>query len=106
MKNLLLRSSFFATAAILTFFAMGFKTAGGTTPEKITICHVPPGNPDNCQQITISLNALEAHLEHGDNLVCSNEDELDFYHHLLKDHVDRHPDAHTQILWVGPGHQQ
>ena len=35
--------------------------------EKITICHIPPGNPDNPISITISASALNAHLSHGDN---------------------------------------
>ena len=34
---------------------------------KITICHIPPGNPDNAHSITISINALPAHLAHGDS---------------------------------------
>lgn len=33
--------------------------------DKVTICHVPPGNPANAHSITISTNALKAHL--GDN---------------------------------------
>lgn len=41
--------------------------------NKITICHVPPGNPSNCHEITISLNALQTHLNHGDMLYCENE---------------------------------
>ena len=32
---------------------------------KVTICHVPPGNPDNAHTITVSRNALDAHLDHG-----------------------------------------
>jgi hypothetical protein len=32
----------------------------------VTICHFPPGNPANVQTITISVNALPAHLAHGD----------------------------------------
>jgi len=36
-------------------------------PEpKITICHLAPGNTDNRQTLTISLSALQAHLDHGD----------------------------------------
>jgi len=31
----------------------------------VTICHYPPGNLDNPQTITISVNALQAHLDHG-----------------------------------------
>lgn len=36
--------------------------------KKVTICHIPPGNPANTHAITISVNALPAHLAHGDNL--------------------------------------
>lgn len=32
----------------------------------VTICHIPPGNPNNPQTITVSVNALQAHLDHGD----------------------------------------
>ena len=33
---------------------------------KITICHIPPGNPNNKQTLTISESALQAHINHGD----------------------------------------
>ena len=33
---------------------------------KITICHFPPGNPDNPQTITISTTAWLSHMIHGD----------------------------------------
>ncbi len=36
--------------------------------QKIIICHFSPGNPDNPQTITVSENALDAHLAHGDTL--------------------------------------
>jgi len=35
---------------------------------KVEICHIPPGNPENVHTITISENALETHLEHGDHV--------------------------------------
>lgn len=35
---------------------------------KVTICHIPPGNPENKHTITIGKSALEAHLAHGDTL--------------------------------------
>lgn len=35
--------------------------------EKITICHAPPGNPDNAHTLTISENAWPAHRSHGDS---------------------------------------
>jgi len=30
--------------------------------EKVTICHVPPGNPENAHDITIGASAVPAHL--------------------------------------------
>lgn len=37
-------------------------------PERVTICHIPPGNPDNARTITVSERAVSAHLAHGDFL--------------------------------------
>jgi len=34
--------------------------------SKTTICHIPPGNPANNKTLSISENALESHLGHGD----------------------------------------
>lgn len=36
---------------------------------KITICHCPPGNLNNCHSITISVNAWYAHLTHHDDYI-------------------------------------
>ena len=43
---------------------------------QVTICHYPPGNPENAQTLTIGVSALDAHLsEHGDTLgACVEED--------------------------------
>ncbi len=42
--------------------------------EKVTICHVPPGNPSNAHTITVGAPALAAHLAHGDTKgVCPEE---------------------------------
>ena len=48
----------------------------GLDSKKVTVCHVPPGNgadaqeitgnEANAHEITISINALAAHLKHGD----------------------------------------
>lgn len=35
-------------------------------PEKVTICHVPPGNPSKEHTITVGVASLNAHLAHGD----------------------------------------
>lgn len=37
-----------------------------TRPQRVTICHIPPGNPSKAHTITVSSAALEAHLAHGD----------------------------------------
>ena len=34
---------------------------------RITICHLPPANPDNARTILVSMRALPAHLTHGDH---------------------------------------
>ncbi|MCH8853861.1 MAG: hypothetical protein IID41_14590 [Planctomycetes bacterium] len=34
---------------------------------RVTICHIPPGNPDNTRTILVSMRALPAHLAHGDH---------------------------------------
>ncbi|MFN8392503.1 MAG: M64 family metallopeptidase [Bdellovibrionota bacterium] len=45
----------------------GHKTeCGDDGGRKITICHIPPGNPGNAHTISISRSALTAHLSHGD----------------------------------------
>lgn len=33
---------------------------------KINICHLPPGNPNNAQDLEVAPAALDAHLSHGD----------------------------------------
>jgi len=36
------------------------------TEDKVTICHIPPGNPANAHTITVGGPAVYAHLAHGD----------------------------------------
>src|SRR2546422_3688585 len=52
----------FAAAALIPQVA----AAGNTT-----ICHVPPGNEANAHLITVSENAVPAHLSHGDFVAIS-----------------------------------
>ncbi len=41
---------------------------------KVTICHVPPGNPENAHEITVAEASLKAHFPHGDTLgTCAGE---------------------------------
>jgi len=41
---------------------------GKSKTKKVVICHIPPGNPANAHTLSVSENALEAHLAHGDFL--------------------------------------
>lgn len=42
--------------------------------DRVTVCHIPPGNPAAKHTLTISKNALAAHLAHGDVLgKCEDE---------------------------------
>lgn len=43
-------------------------TATSTSSKKVDICHIPPGNPGNAHTISVSSNAQDAHLAHGDTL--------------------------------------
>jgi len=40
---------------------------------QVTICHIPPGNPDNAHTITVGVNAVPAHLAHGDHCGACEE---------------------------------
>ncbi len=42
--------------------------------NKVTICHIPPGNPENAQTITVGESAVLAHMtQHGDTIgPCSS----------------------------------
>lgn len=38
---------------------------------KVSVCHIPPGNPANAHTIVVGAPAVQAHLAHGDSLgVC------------------------------------
>ncbi|MDF0682423.1 MAG: hypothetical protein P0116_15815 [Candidatus Nitrosocosmicus sp.] len=37
-------------------------------PDELTLCHMPPGNPENSQTITVPISAVPAHLAHGDTI--------------------------------------
>ncbi len=36
--------------------------------QRVVLCHVPSGNPDNAHAITVGASAVDAHLAHGDYL--------------------------------------
>ena len=46
------------------------QSAAAASPDgKVTICHIPPGNPANAHTITVGIAAVPAHLAlHGDTI--------------------------------------
>ena len=56
------------TRVCITLLAILALSASAWAADKVTICHVPPGNPDNAHSISVSENAVQKHLNHGDFL--------------------------------------
>jgi len=57
-------------------------SSSSSSTEKVTICHIPPGNPGNAHTITVGSPAVRAHEAHGDYIEGSCEDgnfDLDDY---------------------------
>lgn len=46
--------------------------------NKVTICHVPPGNPANTHLISVAPSAIPAHLKHGDGVCAPGNDDCCF----------------------------
>ena len=43
--------------------------------NKVTICHIPPGNPENAHTITVGESAVLTHVaKHGDTIGPCSED--------------------------------
>lgn len=52
---------------LLLVSSLGMANAAGR--EKVTICHIPPGNPGNAHTISVGAPAVEKHIaNHGDTL--------------------------------------
>lgn len=61
------RFVFVAAAAAVAFLSISASPAVAVSnANKVVICHIPPGNPENAHTIVVSENALPAHLAHGD----------------------------------------
>jgi hypothetical protein len=56
--------------------------------NKVTICHIPPGNPENAHPITISVNALQPHLDHGCYVGSCNATSGSIYYTTFHNHID------------------
>ncbi|HTG37065.1 MAG TPA: hypothetical protein VLB76_29465 [Thermoanaerobaculia bacterium] len=53
---------------LATVVVLGAAAAFADSQGKVDVCHIPPGNPDNAHVINVSVNAVPAHLAHGDTL--------------------------------------
>jgi hypothetical protein len=78
-SNIILRT--LALAAVLCSPAVmkaqpgnGNGNGNAGSDKKITICHIPPGNPDNAHTITIDKSAWPAHQKHGDYVGACRKD--------------------------------
>ncbi|MCH8878385.1 MAG: FG-GAP repeat protein [Planctomycetes bacterium] len=60
----------------------------------VTICHIPPGNPENAHTITVGVDAVPAHLAHGDHCgPCEGDSSL-----LMGDRSDADQEHHSADL--------
>lgn len=61
------------TLAIAVLVVLGAAAVFADSPGKVDICHIPPGNPANAHIINVSVNAVPAHLAHGDRLFTCDD---------------------------------
>ena len=62
---------------------------------KVDICHLPPGNPTNEQGLSVSVNAVRAHLAHGDRLGDCGDCDPDSYSNKTIEYL---LDSDSQLL--------
>ena len=86
-----------AVVLLLSSLFLGFSTNANS--GKITVCHIPPGNVENCHEISVSMNALEAHLNHGDNLVCNDENESELYETIARDFMNSQLNTAVSVIY-------
>lgn len=66
VKTRTMRTAVIAIAAMVIAVAgtiPAIAVENGNNDHKVTICHVPPGNPNNPQTISIDESAVEHHFE-------------------------------------------
>ena len=57
----------------------------GNNGDKVLVCHIPPGEPENLHTICIGFDAVAAHLAHGDYLATCGDipcDGMDLFEQL------------------------
>ena len=78
-------------------------SSNGNNGTWVTICHIPPGNPNNPITITINSNALQTHLNHGDNLgPCSGSASGNILYTAFHNHPggNNNPQMEDIMEWV------
>lgn len=65
------------TFAWVTALLVATAALAASAAPKVTICHIPPGNPGNAHTITVGEPAVNAHVgNHGDTLgACDNDNQ-------------------------------
>jgi PKD repeat protein len=77
----------------------------GTNGKKVYLCHVPPGNPENPLTLSISVNAVAAHLtEHeGDHLGACDQSCDNLKSSIVAGElISSHDDEFSVILYPNP----
>jgi hypothetical protein len=67
-KEMAVKRKLAFAALIVLLVALATVAAFGDSQGKVDVCHIPPGNPANAHIINVSVNAVPAHLAHGDTL--------------------------------------
>ena len=57
-----------ADSAQASLEALGTDAGSGAGTSKVSVCHLPPGNPANAHTLVVGAPAVDAHLRHGDTL--------------------------------------
>ena len=63
-----MKSKYVVAILIAVLAMLGAAASIADSPGKVDVCHIPPGNPANAHTINVSVNAVPAHLAHGDTL--------------------------------------
>lgn len=67
--------------------------------NKVTICHLPPGNPENEHTLQVSVNAVRAHLAHGDRIGdCSSCSVSDYTGYKVEYLIDAQENLVRNVL--------
>ena len=69
MRSTLKRLLLLPAALLLLGSPAAHKLNAAADDHKVLICHIPPGNPDNVQEILVDYHSVPAHVaNHGDTI--------------------------------------